>query len=136
MTLTVIYNDQALSIEAQMVNGEAWVNASAMADLTGFEFKPEGACYGSVCIPLPPVKGQVIHANGALNLPAVATRLGQAMVADDEAGVISLGPIPEVRQRFAEGQAPDFNLQDRQGKRVSLSMYKDKKVILMTWASW
>jgi len=136
MTLTVIYNDQTRSMEARTVNGEAWIKASALTDLTGFEFKLEGACYGAVCIPLLSVKGQPIHVGDELNLPAVAARLGQAVVADNEAGVFSLGPIPDVRQRFAEGQAPNFELQDRQGKPVNLSMYKDKKVILMTWASW
>jgi len=47
-----------------------------------------------------------------------------------------LGPIAAVRQRFAQGQAPDFDLVDRAGQPVSLSLYADKKVILMTWASW
>jgi peroxiredoxin len=49
---------------------------------------------------------------------------------------VSLGPIASVRQRFAEGVAPEFDLVDREGQPVSLSLYADKKVILMTWASW
>jgi hypothetical protein len=134
--LTLLYNHQTRGLSAREDDGAPWVSASALSELTGFEFKPEGACYGEVCIPLPAVNGKAIQANGEVNLPAVAARLGQAMVHDAQANVISLGPIPEVRQRFAEGQAPDFDIPDREGKPVKLSMFKDKKVILMTWASW
>ena len=32
--------------------------------------------------------------------------------------------------------APDFSLPDWQGKQISLSDFKGKKIMLLTWASW
>ena len=134
MTVTLLYNDRVRQVMSREVGGEIWVKTAEIAALTGFKFKPEGACYGDVCIPLPPVQGKAIHGNGEINLNAVSAKLGQALVQDQD--VVSLGPIASVRQRFAEGVAPEFDLVDREGQPVSLSLYADKKVILMTWASW
>ena len=33
-------------------------------------------------------------------------------------------------------EAPDFELKDQHGKRVRLSQFRGKKVLLVTWASW
>jgi hypothetical protein len=134
MSLTLLYNDQIRQVASREVGNDTWIPAAELAVLTGFEFKPEGACYGDVCIPLLPAQGEAIHTDGEVNLQAVAAKLGQGLVQDDD--VISLGPIAAVRQRFAQGQAPDFDLVDREGQPVSLSLFADKKVILMTWASW
>ena len=134
MRLTLLYNDQIRQVTSREVGRDTWIPAAELAALTGFEFKPKGACYGDVCIPLLPAQGKAIHADGDVNLQAVAAKLGQGLVQDED--VISLGPIAAVRQRFAQGQAPDFDLLDREGQPVSLSLYADKKVILMTWASW
>lgn len=136
MQVTLLHNDQQHTLAAREVDGSVWISSSGLGEVTGFEFKPEGACYGEVCIPLPPVAGKPIAQDGELNLAAVAQKLGQALVHDEASNVISLGAIPEVRQRFAEGKAPDFDLVDRLGEPVSLAKFPNQKVILMTWASW
>lgn len=134
MSVTLLYNDQIRQVTSREVGNATWIPAAELAALTGFEFKPEGACYGDACIPLLPAQGKAIHTDGEVNLQAVAAKLEQGLVQDED--VISLGPIAAVRQRFAQGQAPDFDLVDRAGQPVSLSLFADKKVILMTWASW
>ncbi len=38
--------------------------------------------------------------------------------------------------QLASGEAPDFTLPDLQGRLHSLSDYRGKKVLLVTYASW
>src|SRR5256885_1376846 len=52
---------------------------------TGWLLKPEGACRGGVCIPLPP-QGPTIE------LTALAEHLGMGVVHDDHHGLWALGP--------------------------------------------
>ena len=56
------------------------------------------------------------------------------MVCDEAHGVVSVGPEPG--SRLAGGEAPDFTLPDFDGVQHSLSQYRGKKVLIMTWASW
>ncbi|MBT4523002.1 MAG: redoxin domain-containing protein [Halieaceae bacterium] len=67
----------------------------------------------------------------------LARRLNQAYTFDHDAAVWSFSEIPVTRNHLV-GQrlAPDFELADLSGKPIKLSAYKDKKVILLTWASW
>ena len=44
---------------------------------TGWAIKPEGACKGDVCVPLP----------GAFDVQSVADRLGMAVVHDETLGL-------------------------------------------------
>ena len=49
---------------------------------TGWDIKPEGACKGEMCVPLP----------GGFELASTAERLGMALVRDDEHDCWALGP--------------------------------------------
>lgn len=49
------------------------------------------------------------------------------------AGVTTEGRIPAPREGF---QAPDFELQDMQGKTVRLSDLRGQPVLINLWASW
>jgi len=40
------------------------------------------------------------------------------------------------RQGLSSLEAPDFTLPDMNGKIHSLSNFRGKKVLLLTWASW
>ncbi len=48
----------------------------------------------------------------------------------------SFAPVPRLASPLLDGQAPDFELQDREGNAVRLSDFRGSKVLLPTWASW
>lgn len=137
---TVLYNDQEASLPDAVWDDQGlWVSARDLPRVNGFELKPEGACLGELCIPLRGKPGILTGEGDAarVNVFAFADLVQQAAVHDEKARVVSLGPVPAARARFADDHiAPDFLLNDRLGEPVSLSKFPDKKVILMTWASW
>ena len=51
--------------------------------------KPEGACKGDVCVPLPDAARRP---DGCLDVTVLAERLGMPLVSDDAHGVWALGP--------------------------------------------
>ena len=70
-------------------------------------------------------------------LTAFAQRIGQRVIADPAMRVWSFGEIPVVRGAFLESRvAPEFSVPDRKGRRVKLSQFRGKKVLVVTWASW
>ena len=64
-------------------------------------------------------------------------RLVHQPVAHDEALVMwYFGLRSDQRQGLSSLEAPDFTLPDMNGKIHSLSNFRGKKVLLLTWASW
>lgn len=98
---------------------------------TGWAIKPEGACKGARCVPLP----ASATANGRVDVRALAERLGMPLVRDDEAGLWSLGPESGGRA-LTDAQAPDFTLPDLAGQPCRLDSLRGRKVLLVAWASW
>jgi hypothetical protein len=96
---------------------------------TGWAIKPEGACKGPVCVPLPQSE------SGGLDAETIARRLGMALVHDQSHSLWALGP--ESRgHALSSAQAPDMTLPDRNGKPFSLRSLRGTKVFLLAWASW
>jgi hypothetical protein len=101
---------------------------------TGWTIKPEGACKGEVCVPLP---GAVRTADGRLDVEALAARLGMPVVRDDAHKLIALGPETSVTGRaLTTAVAPDLELPDQDGNPFKLSSLRGQKVLLVAWASW
>ena len=101
---------------------------------TGWAIKPEGACKGEVCVPLP---AGARTASGALDVRVVADRLGMPLVHDDEHGLWALGPDSAVSGRaLTTAVAPDLVLPDIDGNPFSLASLHGQKVLLVAWASW
>ncbi len=98
---------------------------------TGWAAKPEGMCKGDACVPVPGAVGT----GRALDLAAVADRLGMALVADDRAGVWALGPESGGRA-LTTALVPDIELPDVDGNPFNLSAMHGRKVLLVAWASW
>ena len=96
--------------------------------LSGWELKPEGACRGDVCIPLPP------PAAGIVDVGEIAAALGMPLVHDPEAELWALGPVPG--PAVTEAAAPDFTLPERGGRPLSLSSLRGRKVAVVAWAPW
>lgn len=108
----------------------------APADLerrTGWQIKPEGACLGDICVPLP--EG-VRREDDTLDAPALAARLGAPLLHDDTVGLWSLGPATVSGRSLATAQAPDLELPDVDGNPFSLASLRGRKVLLVAWASW
>ena len=96
---------------------------------TGWEIKPQGACKGDLCVPLPGAAE-----GGMLDVRMLAERLGMPVVSDEKHGLWCLGP--ESGRALASAQAPDFNLPDWRGQPFQLSQLRGRKVLLVAWAPW
>ena len=111
-----------------------WIEASQLESATGFHLEPQGFCRGALCVPIPPsAKARFIDGT-RVNVAALAAQLRRPVVHDEAHSVVSVGPEPE--SRLAGGEAPDFTLPDFDGVQHSLSQYRGKKVVIMSWASW
>jgi hypothetical protein len=101
-------------------------------DATGWKIEPWGACKGEVCVPLPP---EAVR-DGQVQVPPVAERLGMAVVADDEAGLIAVGPESFGGRALSTVEAPDLELPDLDGRPFRLSSLRGTKVVLEAWAPY
>ena len=92
---------------------------------TGWQIKPEGACKGEVCVPLPD-GWSATHA---------AERLGMAVVNSD-AGLTAFGPESLNGRALVTAQAPKVVLPDLDGNDFDLASLRGKKVVLVAWAPY
>lgn len=142
LAATVLMSGNAVEIEQTLPDPtDLWVDATALKKVNGFELKPEGACLDEICVPIQQDRDSDIYikrqGKAWVNVTELADRIRQPHVADAEANVFSFGAIPAQRQGFVrDGLAPDFTLQDWRGETYSLSDFKGKKIMLLTWASW
>jgi hypothetical protein len=100
---------------------------------TGWEIKPEGACSGDVCVPLP---ADARADDGRLDAPALAERLGMPLLHDEAHGVWALGPASVTGRALTTAAAPELTLPDLDGNPFHLESLHGKKVLLVAWASW
>ena len=111
-----------------MITDSPVVAAETFERATGWQLKPEGACRGDVCIPLPQPR------SGAIDLRDVAARLDMPLVEDPESGLWALGP--PAGPTLDGPLAPDFTLPDRGGGEFTLSSLRGVKVLILAWAPW
>jgi hypothetical protein len=117
-----------------MILHDLSVEPSRFARETGWAVKPEGACLGDVCVPLPvEARGH----DGTLDVAVVAERLGMPLVRDEEHSLWGIGPaIAPTGRALAAATAVDLELPDRDGNPFRLSSLRGQKVLLVAWASW
>jgi|SaaInlV_150m_DNA_3_1039698.scaffolds.fasta_scaffold44186_1 hypothetical protein len=138
----VLYNERVVEIDQTLPDAtELWVTPEDLTRINDFVLKPQGACLAELCIPILQDRDSdmfVTRANqGWLNFSGLADKLQQASMTDYNDGIWSFGTMPLERQSFFRaGEAPDFELPDRDGNIVKLSDFRGKKVLLLTWASW
>jgi hypothetical protein len=108
------------------------VPAEALAERTGWDIKPEGACKGEVCVPLP---AGTKADDGTVDVAVFAERMRMPLVHDEEQGLWALGPESGGRA-LTTAVAPELTLPDVDGNPFTLSSLHGQKVLLVAWASW
>ena len=120
---------------------DLWVTLADLTRATGFSLKPQGVCRNELCFPLPKQKKNDFLAQRGrvtwFNLSEFARLVHQPVAHDEKLAVWFFGPRPDVQNAYLETlQAPNFSLPDKNGTVHSLSDFRGKKVLLITWASW
>jgi hypothetical protein len=112
---------------------------------TGWSIKPQGACKGDVCIPLPPDSGAGVTSDANANAGAertvdalaLAERLGMPVLHDEAHGLWAIGPETAITGRaLSTATLPDIELPDIDGNPFRLGDLRGQKVLLVAWASW
>lgn len=97
---------------------------------TGWELKPEGACKGEVCIPLP------AHEGGEVDIRNMAEVMRLPLIRDEAHDIWVLGTETMGNRALMSAEAPELVLPDRRGEPFRLSSLKGSKVVLLAWAPY
>ena len=142
-TLVLIYDGVPTEISRRMPEStsDLWITTIDLTRATRFVIKPQGVCRDELCFPLPKNrKAEFVLKKGAttwFNLSEFAKLINQPVVTDQKNGVWYFGARAAERNGgLASFSAPNFTLPDLNGKLHSLSDFRGKKVLLVTWASW
>jgi hypothetical protein len=138
----IVYDGVAtqVTLSATRVNG-FWISTTDLKRATRFEIKPQGVCRDQVCFPLPKNRKQEFVSSEKettwFNLSEFARLIKQPFASDEKNRIWYFGQRSEAQNAFVSSlEAPDFTLPDLSGKPHSLSDFRGKKVLLVTWASW
>jgi hypothetical protein len=137
--VTVVYDDVATEVTAGDA-AQLWISTVELTRATRFELKPQGVCRDQLCFPVPKARASefVRKDSGTtfFNLLAFAQLVNQPVAHDEALATWYFGLRSDQREGLSSLQAPDFTLPDMAGKLHSLSNFRGKKVLLVTWASW
>ena len=138
---TIIYDEKVTAIRsAAQAGGQLWVTTADLQRATDFELKAQGVCRGELCFPVPTSRyPQFVRKTGGqtwFSLTAFADLVHQPVAHDEPLATWYFGLRADQRQGLASLEAPDFTLPDMTGKLHSLTDFRGKKVLLITWASW
>ncbi len=141
----VVYDDKATSVGAAKIASanpnDLWITLADLKMATGFVNKPQGVCRAELCFPLPKKRrADFLQSQGKttwFNLTEFARLLKQPVAHDAEQSAWYFGQRPDVQNSYTQNfKAPNFTLPDKNGKLHSLSDFRGKKVLIVTWASW
>lgn len=147
MRRTIIYDNIATDVAAHpdslpaTKSPDLWVTLADLKRATGFELKPKGVCRDELCFPIPKSRARSFIAKVGrvtwFNLSEFARLVRQPVAYDLEQSTWFFGPRADEQNGYvASLAAPDFKLPDKNGRLRSLSDFRGKKVLLITWASW
>jgi hypothetical protein len=97
---------------------------------TGWQIKPEGACKGDVCIPLPQPPG------ASVDVVEVATAMGLPVVTEEQHGLTAIGPESLGNRALTTAAAPELELPDLAGNPFRLSSLRGQKIVVYAWAPY
>jgi hypothetical protein len=133
--LTVLTPEAATSIEATTRDGRILVSPRDVSVVLGWEVKPEGLCRGDVCVPVGAEAG--VRHGAQIDLVAAAALLGSTALIDEPGAIAAISvSAPDRRGALKDRKAADFTLPDLDGRRHSLEEFKDRKRLLVAFASW
>ncbi len=113
-----------------MLLHEPSISREAFEAATGWTFKPEGACKGDVCIPLP------FQPAAELELEPLAQAMGMPLVSEPEQHLWALGPESVGARALTTADAPPLTLPDLDGKPFDLASLLGRKVLVYAWAPY
>ena len=138
----VIYDSVVTEVSAAPeLSSDLWITTSDLTRATKFVIKPQGVCRDELCFPLPKNrKAEFVSKKGNttwFNLTEFARLIKQPFATDQKNGVWYFGARAADQTTFLTSlEAPNFTLPDLSGKMHSLTDFRGKKVLLVTWASW
>ena len=136
MAIMLLYAGQTpQQVQAEADGDNLWLSLSELQKTTGWELKPEGACLGDVCVPIPPGReAEFLRSDKTeFNLASLAQLQRQPVVRSDKHATSFFGEQSTMRGDVLTSlQAPDFILPDLDGKEHSLSDHRGKKVLLFS----
>jgi hypothetical protein len=115
-----------------MITTSPEVTNAELERRTGWALKPQGACKGEVCVPLP---GRLLDGD-TVDLETLAPLLGMPLLHDESVGVWALGPEAGGRA-LTTAALPDLEFPDvRTGEPFALRSLRGQRFVLAAWASW
>jgi hypothetical protein len=149
---TILYDDVATELPPGLPKlDDVWLTTDELTQATRFVLKPEGVCREELCFPVPKARKDEFLRTVAkktwfnlsvakttwFNLSAFGRLLKQPVARDEATGVFYFGPRADQQNAHLQSLlAPDFTLPDKDGRKRSLSEFRGRKVLLVTWASW
>lgn len=112
-----------------MILTDLSIDVVELEQRTGWSIKPQGACKGEICVPLPPMSTQGVDAR------ILAERLNMPLLHDEKHGIWALGP-ESGGSVLTSAVAPEIVLPDLEGRHFALRSLRGQKVLLVAWASW
>jgi hypothetical protein len=107
------------------------MSPAQLYERTGWELKPEGACQGVRCVPMP----DLAIKDGRVDVGDFARRLGMPVAHDAEHGLSALGPEGGGRV-LSSANFPELVLSDFAGNQFDFASLRGRKVLLVAWASY
>ena len=138
----VIYDGVATEVAvAPNISTDLWITTSDLMRATRFVIKPQGVCRDELCFPLPKSRrAEFVLKKGAttwFNMGEFAKLIRQPVVVDQKNGIWYFGVRDAEQNGYLTSlEAPNFTLPALNGRMYSLSDFRGKKVLLVTWASW
>ena len=117
-----------------MITTDAVVPVATFEQETGWELKPEGACRGELCVPMP--DGAVDSSTATVDVFRAASALRMPVVHDEERGLVGIGPAVLGGHALDTARAPDLALPDLDGVEHRLSDLRGQKVVIVAWAPY
>jgi len=137
MAILLAETTETVLPDARAEGERLWLSPAELEAATGWSWRPEGFCRGSICVPVPPGRERELMRDGQIDVAALWRHLGQPLVHSADGRAWALGTAAADRAAALRSlHAPDFSLPDRTGRLHSLSEHRGKKVLLVSWASW